>query len=687
MFCIVVTDTSTQALLIKLQGPHTNILSKSKRYHYLDANSLVIKTDEALQELGPDSEKVNTVVFALEKSWLDDGVVQPKKQQVLDSLVKDLSLKPVGFVEQIEALSHAVATQSSGSTILLLLSQTAITATVVQHNTIFGEQNIGKSGDIVADVTEALARLHKQVGTLPAKVLCVSALLSDEELEMVQQDLLTADWLAGNFFLQQPSIEFMAEEQVLSFLAVQAGIAAHLATQTARSEPAKTAVEGDNFLPVEFAVEPEDATAKSFGIPIPTKVEETNPDFGFSEEAPNEDVVAKPYHKPHKFIGIGVIFGVLALATAAFIGMYFFSSVTINITPVSKTVSREIELGLDASIAVSDPEALTIKAQQYEAEFTSTQTTEASGVALVGEKARGNLTIFNKTDEEKTFPIGTVFTAQELVFTLDEEVTIPAATVTTKTGGGGEVKDYGTKSSTVTATAIGAEGNLAKGIEFTVESFASSSYSATSDEAFTGGASREVRVVSATDLELLVSDAKKDILQQAEKQFAEKSGSGLYLLPPQQLVVKSTSDSAKEGTEADSASITLVATVKTLSYKTEDLLPIVTAVLQTEVPEGFVLKDREPEVLSAPNEARDLSQKITLSVNISAQVVADVSLDDLRSKILGDSFEAARNTLLGNTKVQAVDIQMQPAVLNGIWKHIPKQEDRVQMQVVGSERG
>ena len=675
MLCIVLTDASTQTVLLSLLGSHSTVISKSKRYHYLDANSLVVKTDEGLQELGPESEKINTVVFALEKGWIAAGVIQPKQQQLIDVLVKDLSLNPVGFIEQTETLTHALATQqSSGSSVLLLISQTTINAILVSQGKTLGEQSIGKSGDMVADVTEALARLRQQAGTLPPKLLCLSTLLTDEELETAQQELLAAEWQSTDFFLQQPSVEFLPEETVLAHLAQQAGVATHITTQTP--------VQADNFVP---------ATAKSFGIPIPAAPLPES-DFGFTDVAqPKDDaarhvIPAKLTHKPHPFIALGIVSGLVALVIFAVLGMYFWSSVVIYLTPVSKTVSREVEVGLDASVSASDAETLLIKAEQFEAEFTATQTTDASGVALVGEKAQGSVTLFNKTQEAKTFPAGTKLTTQELVFTLDEVVTVPAATVTTKEGGVGEVKDYGTKSVAVTAAAIGAEGNLAKATELGVDSFAGSTYSATSNEELTGGASREVRVVSATDLELLVSDAEQNIRDQATKQFAEQSGSGRYLLPPQQVVVTSTTTDKKEGTETDSVSTTVVATVKTLAYKTEDLLPIVEAVLQSEIPEGFVLKDREPKILSAANQTADLSKKLTLSVTISAQVVAEIEAAALRSKILGPSFEAAKNTLLANTKIQDVQIEIQPAILASIWKRIPKRVDRVTVQIIGDDR-
>ncbi|PIR59799.1 MAG: hypothetical protein COU68_03720, partial [Candidatus Pacebacteria bacterium CG10_big_fil_rev_8_21_14_0_10_45_6] len=434
---------------------------------------------------------------------------------------------------------------------------------------------------------------------------------------------------------------------------------------------------GDNFEP---------ASAKSFGVPMPME-RAVETDFGFVEEAKilsNENNESTPivHHKPHKFIGIGVGIGLLVLLTLGVIGVYFWSSAVVYLTPESKTISQEMELSLDASIAASDPEARVIKAEQFAAEFTSSQTTESSGVALVGEKASGTVTIFNKTQEEKAFAAGTKFSTNELVFTLDEDTTVPAATVNSS-GNETSVITSGKKTATITAAAIGAESNLAKDTEMTIESFASSSYVATGEQDFTGGASREVRVVSNTDIELLVSDAKKDILAQAEQQFSEKSGSGLHFLPPQQLEIVSSTTTSKEGTETDSVTATIVASVKTLTYKTEDLLPIATAALQSEIPEGFVLKDQEPEILSTANEEADLSKKITLDVNISAQAIAQFDKEELRSKILGESFEAAKNILVANSKIHTATIELRPAGLAVIWHRVPRHADRVTMEILG----
>ena len=646
VLCISITDASVQSLFVSVSGKVVRVRSQSPRLHYSDVNSLIVKTDESLQQLGQESESVSEVVFGLERSWIDKGDIAEKHKQTLERLMKDLSLKPIGFADHTEALAqHFLVSQPQIPRVLVLVSQSLVTVALLDQGTMLAVQDIGHSDDIVADITEGLARLKPENGYLPSKITVASFLLPDEEILVAQQDLQGADWQQQGFFLQVPVVEHLAEVEALQYLAIQVGSVAPQQSKDTNTEivekeetalPAVVAeASSQEFGFEEAEVATEDAP-KSFGIPIVAKRLWQNSDniespTGYS---PDDSFDDEPFaitlkHKPHKFAIMGVIAGLLALGIIAIIGIIFFSTAVVTITPKVVTVSKEVDIALDSSISATDTKERVIKAEQYSEEFQNERSADTSGISLVGDTASGTVTIFNKTESDKTFEKGTSLSADTYNFVTNEQVTVPAAQVSTKDGGAGEVKDYGQKSVSVSAVAIGADSNLSKDTELTVASFAPSSYAATVAESFSGGSSREVRVVSATDLEVLLSEAKAEILKEAETAFSKASGSGKYILPPQQLTITSTKFDFEEGDETNSVTLNLVAEVQSLSYSKEDLMPVVKDILQSEIPEGYELVDSDPQLLSSPAEDIDLTKKVSITVNMSARAQAIIDQQEV----------------------------------------------------------
>ncbi|PIY80547.1 MAG: hypothetical protein COY80_02170 [Candidatus Pacebacteria bacterium CG_4_10_14_0_8_um_filter_42_14] len=706
VLCISITDASIQSLFVSVSGKVVRVRSQSPRLHYSDVNALIVKTDESLQQLGQESESVSEVVFGLERSWISKGDIAEKHKQTLERLMKDLSLKPIGFADHTEALAqHFLVSQPQIPRVLVLISQSLVTVALLDQGSLLAVQDIGHSDDIVADITEGLARLKPENGYLPSKITVASFLLPDEEVLAAQQELQGADWQQQGFFLQVPVVEHLAEVEALQYLAIQVGSVAPQQSTSASEEeialPVAVAEVPDKefgFSPAEVskvhsseeAQEIEDAP-KSFGIPIIAKrlwQHSDNIDSPTGDE-PDEDfdelpARTKTKHKPHKFAIIGVIAGLVALSIIAVVGITFFSTALVSITPKVVIVSKEVDIALDSSIAATDTEASVIKAEQYSEEFTNERSADTSGISLVGDKATGTVTIFNKTESDKTFESGTSLSVDTYNFVTTEQVTVPAAQVSTKDGGAGEVKDYGQKSVSVAAAAIGADSNLSQGTELTVASFATSSYTATASQAFSGGSSREVRVVSATDLEVLLSEAKAEILKEAGTAFSKESGSGKYILPPQQLTITSTTYDSEEGDEAEAVSLTLIAEVQSLSYSKEDLMPVVKEILRSEIPEGYELIDSDPQLLSAPAKDIDLTKKISLTVNMSAKAQAVIDQQEVLKVAQGKKRAEAERLLLEKFQIQSATAHLQPSIINSFWQNLPKSTDRMKVVVESS---
>ncbi|MBP7768289.1 hypothetical protein KA082_00445 [Candidatus Woesebacteria bacterium] len=718
--CSIISETTVQCLLLRVTAAGTKIVHKSTILVYADPDSLVVRMDEALQELGKESENINEVVFSLDAAWLHEGDLVASKKPLLHKVCTDLSLRPLGFIIQSEALvQHSVNRNAHFSAIFMVIAAHEVTINIVSHGTELYAQTVGRSADIVADLREAFARFVKEKNEahLPGKLVCASFSLPEEEVVACQQQLLDASWGSAVPFVQTPTIDIIKPDLATSIIAEQAGesiiapashAAAHAShtphspathTQELHSELLPTELEPADFgfsavsteklvqgRQEERAVEVDtDLLPKSFGIPI--KHAPLSPSTDHDADIPHARAVSpvaggffaklfgkridehgRVHYNPLSFIVAGLLTGFLALILIAAIWIFAFSTVSIVVQPIPKTIAKDISLTLDPSITEGDVAALKIPAKKITVELKGENSGTTTGIKIVGDKATGEVVLYNKTTGQKSFPKGTVVAQGDLQFVTTAEATVPASTeqetANQKTTTYGEVKV------SVAANLIGIEGNIAKDTELTVANFDKSSYSAKAVDTFTGGSSREVRVISKEDRELLLSEVKKKLLADADTQFKAKSGNGSYVLPSSDLTITKTVYSGEVESPADTLSLKVEATSTALSYEQKELVVIAQDVLKDQVQEGYALTSDSPQILSAPAPASS-SKAVTIKANISMKTLPKLDFNSLAGEVKGMDVDKAKEHLLGKKIFSAVEISFTPSFAQSLIHTLP----------------
>jgi hypothetical protein len=137
------------------------------------------------------------------------------------------------------------------------------------------------------------------------------------------------------------------------------------------------------------------------------------------------------------------------------------------------------------------------------------------------------------------------------------------------------------------AAAIGAEGNLASGTEFTIASFGKE-VMVVKTTRHSGGSS-EVQVVAKDDQANIAKALTDELFESLESQVKSSSlpGTGTYLLRDSS-TVEAVSYSAKTGETAKSLTVNLTVKVSLLKYKTDDVTTLVNSAIDAAVPAGFV---------------------------------------------------------------------------------------------------
>jgi hypothetical protein len=705
---LMFVNHSVQAALWKVEGEKIETLNQSALKTFENDEDGLIQADQALRDLGNQSENVNEVIFGFDPLWVDDAGLLAAKKPFVKSLTENLGLKPVGFVVIPDALVQQILSQDKlASEVLVYLQEDTVFIHLLKQGKLVHELSVGRSGDIVQDVVEGLARfageLRGKDAYLPAKLMLASVILSSQELDDAQQQLSSYNWSENHPFVQAPVVQSLAALDILYAVVEQGGAAVaqakglqakqpHQPGSTSGSEAESfgfaqaesVAEDGDNFHSLD---QTEKGQVTSFGVPMSTDdlpeikeqtAEPDRPRASIGKRLKMPAFIGNFYqwylHHPHRKLILGGLIGGLLGLLAALIGWVVMSyQVAISVQLAEKVIAKDVEIIIDPTIASSNIAKQILKAELEELEVSGRESGGTTGVKLVGESAKGTVVILNKTTASKTFDAGTSLTSGSLAFELDDSVTVASASDQ------GDSLDYGKTDANVTATEIGADGNLSKDTALTIANFSTNTYAAEVKDGLSGGSSREVRVVADEDRENLLATLTNKLQDDAAKQFAEKSGDGTYYALTASTDVVEASFDGEAGDEADQLTLDLTLTTSAVKYKSEDLRPLLAEALKDDIPEGFELIDEEPELLSDTRQEATASTRVILDANVIAKARPPLDQEALIKDILGLPLRDLIGKLTERTEIDEAKYQLKPGIAGWFVRRVPKAADRVEL--------
>jgi len=720
---LVLTDVKIQTILLELSTSGVEMLDKSKEFDYEGLDKCVEQSDLALQQLNKKSENVSEAIFAVNSSWVKNGEVIDEKKPFVKKLSDDLNLKPLGFIDVNESLAQQKLSENAlFSGIIVVFTKSELVFTLIYQGKIKKTEIVGSSIDFKSDFDEGIARIktdiEKQGNYLPPKIMLASFDLSEKELHDYQQQVYDQDWDENSLFVQTPTVEVISDQKMLKALSTEAGRNAAvqkglpdfaLAASLVGSKEAKIqqAVEVNNLDSEEFGfqdpinkkIDTKEEMPTSFGIPI--KINDFNSEVSGDDDnliaveddflnENNEIVLDKMENKKIDwsdkkyikwFVGIGFSLGLLFLIAGVIFGASLFATTSAEITLNKKLVSKDIELTLDTNVKETDVEKLIIAADTVTKTAKDKSTIQTTGIKIVGEKATGKVAIYNKTDAEKTFSKDTQLKFGDLVFLIDEEVKI--ASSSPKPGG----EDYGRADITVTAAQIGADSNLEKDDELTVAAYDTSTYNAyIIEDNFTGGSSREVRVVAQADLDELLADLRNDLVEKINEEFADESGNGTYILPSKSIINETSVFDAEVEDEAESVSLDLDIEIEAVTYSGGDLKPVAQEILSKDLPDKYLLEDSDPQILSSPSQT-DLDKLeseavVSIEANISSYAIPQLDENEIKDSIKGKTFNQAIQELAAREEISEVSFSVIPNFLKSFVKKVATSSEKIVVKFI-----
>lgn len=674
-------------------------------------NGLDASLTQAVKHLNVEPDRV---IFGLPETWLDGDRIQPEKAGLIKKVTKDLSLKPIGLVTISEAILQQLKVDEGipPTAIFLEIYPTKVIVSLVRLGQTEKQEEVARSDDLAKDVEEGLVRMESE--RLPVRFI----LTDGTDLENEQQQIISYPWQEKLNFLHLPKVEALPPDYSIKAISIAGGAEAakSLGLGVEDQDPASEPTVDPDVIPVD------DATLESIGFSLendtpPSSQSAAGPEPDFQPEEstavindtpvsdPGMETAVPPSRMPHAVIAktrhfvspklpshllhqvtfpkfklpfksvllLPII--ILFLAGGAVFAYYSISShADIEIRVAPKTFSEVVPIFLSDT---PQADQVTIPTTFRNLDVSVSQTIPTSGETVVGDKSVGQITIYNRSAEPHTLKAGTrIETDSGQAYILDSSVTVASSSAQPEPP---FIVTPGSSSASVTAAKIGAEFNLAKGIQFTVDNYPKSILIASADSDFTKGSSRTVKAVSENDAANLLSAANEQIRLQVDSQVQNQDPDQRSVILDTYKVVNKTY-SKQPGQEADTVTLDLSVQVPVLTYSHTRLIDSLSdQAIQKRYPNYRLIANQTTVEIDQPQKSSDTTYTANASVNGS--LIPNFESANYQGSLAGLQVDKVKSVLekVGEDPKLTILVSPNLPILN---TRLPKNKDRINIKLV-----
>lgn len=608
---IYIQDDQVSVSLISQENKtfRVSAIGPQKPWDSFDSSILVKAIDESLSVASlnaniTEEQEPSNAAFVVPPFWVgSDGKIIASKLKLIKDTCKNLSFTPSGFLAEDEALVEE-STRDDGfpaSFILLHLSGQEFYLSLVYLGHIKERIKKGFDGEFTGQILESAILEFKTESTLPPQIIVFGQ--ADQQ---IIESLKNFAWVGKKnieTFLHYPDIKLYSDNQIITtFTKV---ISNQITPHSVASEEFSTDIESNQNLeeasspmdsentPQSQEIEEDQLTEVSpqeigFSIPQETPTPEPlpvitpdqlPPSLDLSNE-PNLDpfeppVVAPPTlpgkHQKIKFslnffkkikpirFNRNLLWLLFALLPFIIIIPFFLisSQIILFITPYQ--FNKSIPVTLSTSGSINDLNKSIIPVQKETVQVAATASVETTGQKTIGERAKGEITIYNKLDTSQSIAKGKVLTdSSGRKFELISAVSVEASSSDLEEG----VINLGKTKTSVSAVDIGPESNLATDTQLTFADYPTTSIIAKVESTFTGGTRQQIRAVSSEDKTNVQSKINEQIVENIDQEVSQKVGDITGVIKGTVQSQKSNLELSREvGEAADELTGTVNATV------------------------------------------------------------------------------------------------------------------------------
>lgn len=620
---------------------------------------------------------VQKTIFSVPYDWVEEGKIKKEFLLRLKKICQNLELTPIGFVIPIETVVAFLQKQEGVplSCIFVELSKRKVVVYIVRVGNIV-EAKMGNTDGNVVKVVEGLLREVEEFEVLPARIV----LFGDEQMKNVQQEFLSYHFSKDLPFIHLPKIVFLERgfenEAIISGVASQMGFEVLEELKVTREEDEKVELtlhdfgflkEEDIALVTRRREEKEEAQEKPA---IEEKVEVKR-----REERFNTTKIVSLLNKFKSFLFVLpkvktqfflffhsfdlpfkkiyliapiLIFIIFLILSSFFNNLLTQADITINVS--KKTEEKKLKIIFSSNQANNFSKNI-IHVGTISPEVEGRETKETTGKKETGEKAKGAITIYNKTDKQKTFKTGTItFSQQGLSFQLTENAEVASTSPFSTSFSNIKVK--------VEAAKFGEEYNLPSNTNFEFKDFPTSTFFAKNEIAFSGGTKKEIRVVSSFDLDSLTEKIIESLKKKALSSASSKTAEDNVVLPDifsSEFIVRSFDK--KENEEEERVTISAKMRFTIGLYNRKDLLKLVEEGGGITVPHEYAFQAKESRI-DVKNIKVEKENNASADVTVGAVFLPRVNTGELIKSIKGKSRAEAVRKIRKISGVLETDVKL-----------------------------
>lgn len=664
--------------MILLIHPHGDIfeIKDVERFAYTDGWEHILEdVDEAIFRLEKrHGITVNEAIFFIYSHFVDPIRKEIKKPYVgrIQEIVKNLELQALGYIECHEAVVGFLEkkNESSLNAVLVEVDLSEIAVNVYKGGKSVFRNTGAKTQDLVQDIIHVLDPI-KGTMLLPTRMV----LYESKDVKEPTSRLFTHNW-DKELFVQLPKIEVIKENDLLQ--ALTEIFKEQVSSESEDTEKIKEKIEetsSQNEPKQKPTVQTIADTGFVMGIDVGAEENKKNNEKKsfFASLRAKIGLFFSKIRLPRGRMPV-ILFGILSLILLiALMGFneYYFHTASLRVfLPYTKI---EKNITLNGSPKGDD---FTIQTSTISAEFTESKQT--TGRKDIGETAKGSVTIYNLDDKETSLSSGTKLTAGDLIFTLDADVTIGAASIDSGTN---ETKPART-TATITAVEIGPESNIEKGKRFKIGDLSQTVFYAINDDSFKGGSKKQVQTVSKKDIDDLIKTIETKAKKSSDLQKTNTSDASF--LPIEQLsqITLSQVDATKEVGE-EASSVELTATVEKESYLYDDkaVKDNILNELNPQVKSGYAIN--EANITYTITKAVRTDEGVKLSIRAVAKQTPIINMKQIANTLVFKTKKDVEHILKNQYKVDGYELSIKDTIpfLNNV---MPPFEKNIQI-IISSE--
>lgn len=365
---------------------------------------------------------------------------------------------------------------------------------------------------------------------------------------------------------------------------------------------------------------------------------------------------------------IFIIAGVLIALVAVLVGQYYLKHAVVTLYAKGELIDVNTNFKVDANADSVSITSSTIPGKKYETTSQLTGTTPATGTKDVGTKASGSMTIKNSYDSSShTFVAGTRFQSSSgKMFVSTESVTVPGGSLS-----GGHIV-AGTASVNVQAAENGDSYNLAP-TSYTLPGLPSSQQSTITGTGgqMSGGTTKEIKVVSQTDIDKAKNDAIDKDKAGKEDELKKKAENSIIMPDSFTATASDVSASPALDAEAENVTVKFTVTYSLLSVKKDDLSTLITAIEQKQIGSGKQIY--QDGVDNAQITAKDGNFNFVSTASAGQKIDTAALLTQIKGQRSGAAIDLANKT----AGVSHAEVTLSPS-----WSvKLPSITDHIDIQI------